>query len=191
MKYLMPIALLSLLLGACSSTKVGHDYDTAFDFSQAKTYAWLDSGETETGTPALLDSGLREERIRHSADALLGSQGYRLVAASEADMHLRYFQRTEKKALVQDSGPGVSIGGGSSSRGGSFGGIGLSFNLGEKSDTDEILILSIINPTTGKLIWRSTAVQPLKTESDPAKSQARIQKTVEKMLQGFPPKAGR
>ena len=55
--------LLAALTGACTSPKVGYDYDRGANFSRYHTYAWVSGAQEATGDRRL-DSSLVDARIR-------------------------------------------------------------------------------------------------------------------------------
>ena len=87
------LAIVVLLLGACSSTpfKTEMDYDHDVSFNNLRTWAWISANPMITPNPSANDNPLWENRIMQLVEAEMGSKGYRLVANhDEADMILAF-----------------------------------------------------------------------------------------------------
>ena len=165
-------ALISVTLAVAGVTV---DYDKEYDFSIRRTFAW---GE---GTPA---SELNEKRIVGAIEDQLGSRGFTLVNEEgiKADLivltHAASDEKTQAKASV---GIGVS-------RRAGFGsvGVGTSVPVGSKTVTVGSLVVNILDAGTGDLVWQAHATGTVDT--DPAKLEKKINKTVAKAFKKFPPK---
>jgi len=67
--------LSAALAVACTSPKVGYDYDRSADFSRYHSYAWVSGAQDPTGDRRL-DSSLVDARIRTSIERELRAKGY-------------------------------------------------------------------------------------------------------------------
>lgn len=167
-----------ILMAACAGLKVERDYDTSVNFQTLNTYAWQPRTGKEKGEGSLLDS-----RVRDAVNSELMEKGYRKVAADKADYLVSYHYTVAGEDEPNRVRTSVGVGGGS---GGTFGGIGLSIGLGRDKERS-ILGIDVIDPGNGKLLWRGVARQRPLTQSDPAKTTAKINETVEAILLEFPP----
>lgn len=180
MKYMLYLAATTLLLAGCSSVSVSRDYDASVDFLSLKTYAWQHAVQPETGNPRI-DNDLMDERVRSAVDALLAQKGFKLVPKEDADCLVAYF--IEYKQRI--GGSSVSFGAGTGSAG-RYGGMGYNSSI---SDYDEgHLTIDIIDPATGKNVWRGIGRRTTYEGSNPKKMTKIINTSVSRILGKFPPK---
>lgn len=179
-RWLMIVAC-SVLTAACAGIDVERDYDTSVNFRAFDTYAWQPRKETEN---SLLDS-----RVHDAVDRVLAGKGYRKVAKDNADLLVSYRYGVAGEDEPNRVHTSVGLGGGSR---GTFGGIGVSIGLGRDREKS-ILGIDMVNPGTGKLLWRGVARQRPIERSSPEKTTANVNETVAEILKAFPPEpeAGR
>lgn len=72
---------LALLLSACETMQVSHDYNPAVDFAQFRTWAWKDPAVQYQPNNPMLRSDLTEQRIVQAVSSQLDQRGLRPVAA--------------------------------------------------------------------------------------------------------------
>ena len=179
------IAIISLLLTACSSINVKQDYDVSADFSRLKTFAWQSDVQKEAKNE-LANNSLIDSRIRAAVDQNLIGKGYKQTDKKKADFLVAYHYGIEEKVETRDKvRTGIGIGTGSR---GSFGTFGISFGSGDRDYEQGTLIVDLINPKTGKLYWRGFTRQRLTWQSDPKKTSKKINETVAAIIEKFPPK---
>lgn len=169
------VVICSVLTAACAGLDVERDYDTSVNFRAFETYAWQPRKETES---SLLDS-----RVRDAVDREFANRGYRKVAEANADFLVSYRYAIAGKDEPNRVHTSVGLGSGS---GGTFGGIGVSIGLGRDREKS-ILGIDLVNPDSGKLIWRGVARQRPVEQSSPEKTTAKINETVSEILKEFPP----
>lgn len=168
----------SVLTVACAGLSVERDYDTSVDFQRLKTYAWQPGAGKET------EGSLLDSRIRKAVDSELAEKGYHKVATDKANYFVSHHY-----AIIGENEPDrvrTSVGLGTGSRG-TFGGIGVSIGLGGGDKEQSILGIDMVNPASGKLLWRGVARQRPIAQSDPEKTTAKVNETVEAILKEFPP----
>ncbi|MCW8934141.1 MAG: DUF4136 domain-containing protein [Gammaproteobacteria bacterium] len=167
---------------ACSATKNTFDYDSSADFSQIKTYQW-DFQVSEAFSKA---NPLIDKRIVKAIEDNLSRKG--VVKAKSADITVSYnvdFEKTLKTG-------GLSAGIGMSIVKFNRGHISLSSGSQLKQALEGTLVIDMLNTKSGKLIWRSTTVQPVKaSDASPEDSKKRIARLVSQMFENFPPKKTR
>jgi hypothetical protein len=175
---------LSLLLASCG-IPVKQDYDSTADLHALRSFNWQSKVQKPTGNE-LTDNTLLDSRIRAAVEAELLAKGHRkLETAPDYLVAYTYTVQNRSERDPYDSRVGVGVGVGKGSRGG-FGSIG--FNLGGDRDYEQdTLIIDLLDPATGKLLWRGFARQRLVWQSDPEKSAARINEVVAAILGKFPP----
>ena len=185
MKKMLLVLALAPVLAGCAGVDVKQDYDTSIDFQQLKTYAWQPQIYTEPNNEQA-DNSLVTGRVQNSVDAVLSTKGYQTRVSGDVDF-LAAYNYTITKELDSGNGTSTSVGVGSSISGG-FGAIGLGFGHRERNAEMATLSIDIINPKTGKLMWRGFVQQELIRRSDPNQSAEDIKRTVEAILSKFPPK---
>ena len=179
MKHSFCLAAAILLVAGCSSVSVSRDYDPSFDFSKLHTYAWHHETQPKTGDPRI-DNDLMDERIRDAVDAKLVEKGFVRAQEQDADFLLAYYM-TYKQRI---SGNTVSFGVGGGDYW-NYGGVGYNTTI---SDYDEgQLTIDIIDPTTGKTIWRSVGVRATYEGSSPEAMTKIVNSAVSRILAKFPP----
>ncbi len=177
--------LAGMVLGlvGCSSVRVSRDYDTAYDFSTLKTFAWKHAEQPSTGNPRL-DNDLIDERVRAAAEAELAARGFRRAEGAEADFLLAYFIDFKQRI----SGSTVSFGVGASNYG-RYGGVG--YNTSVEDYEEGYLTIDVIDPAADKNIWRGVGRRTSYETTDPAKITKKVNATVAAILKNFPPKSKR
>lgn len=83
------LLVLMLALGACATPKQ-MVHDPQAEFAAYTSFAWQEPPERRNIRDPLLDSELLDRRIEAQVAAILEEQGYRRVAADEADLLVSY-----------------------------------------------------------------------------------------------------
>ena len=83
------LCLFLLTATACSSAKVGYDYDPGANFTAYHTYDWV-AGEPEKTGDRRADSSDVEIRIRTAIAAQLLQKGYTKPASGQPDFYVTY-----------------------------------------------------------------------------------------------------
>jgi hypothetical protein len=184
MKRILTIILFTAVIQACSGVSVKQDYDPAANFTGLKTYAWQSKQQKETGN-VLTDNSLIDTRVRNAVDTALARKGYRKVDDGQADFLVAYSYTVQEKIEVDTVGTGVGVGMGVGRHRHSS--VGIGFGFGTRDYEENTLLIDTINPASNKLIWRGFARQRLVWRSEPEKTTAKIYKTVDAILEKFPP----
>lgn len=179
MKYVLCLAA-SVLLAGCSSVSVTRDYDASADFSKLRRFAWQHDAQPETGSPRI-DNDLMDERVRRAVDAELAEKGFRLVPREEADFLVAYY--VEYKQRIGGSSVSMSAGRGSYGR---YGGVGYNTTISEYDEG--YLTIDIIDPASGRNIWRGVGRRTSYEGSSPKKMTKIVNTSVSRILAKFPPK---
>ena len=187
------VLLAGLVLTGCSTIQVSHDYDQEVNFSEYKTYGWLEApGRVEPYRRRNMrnqSSELVEKRIQRATAAGLSSMGYGNTNSSPdflIAIHANVRERIDMRAWGYGFG-GRGFGGWRwGGRRWGWGGAG-----GRQLDTiryqEGTIILDIIDAETRELIWRGQAVAEVDRKMTPEKSEKLVKKAVDKMLAKFPP----
>lgn len=178
------IALLGtvgLLLTGCSSFNVTSDYDSAIDFSQYGTYAWLPRPDATDTTKGANNDGLLYQRIERAVNANLSTKGLRRVGTqSDANLLITEHINVEQKLRVNTTNYGYGYG-----RWG-YHGAGYTDTTVDQYDQGT-LILDFIDAKTKELVWRGMAQSRLKDLKTPEERQARVRAAVDAILEKYPP----
>jgi len=163
------LAATTLLVAACSSVATNYDYDTSYDFTKLKTYAWARAVGQPEASPLVL------ERIRAAVDAELGKRGYTRVG-KEADFLVATFAGRQSRIQVTDWGyrygpPGYWYHGG----------------IDVYQYEEGTLILDVVDGKSKRLVWRGTATSTIDPSATPEKRTEKINAAVAKVLERFPP----
>jgi|ERR1700733_4874720 hypothetical protein len=165
-RFLLSIAVLLVLTSVAFSREIKVDYDHHANFSQYKTYSW---GKVETQNP------LWDDRIKEEVDRELAKKGWTEVA-SGGDVTVMAIGTTRDQPTLQtfyDGFPGWR-----------WGGFGEATTWVEHYEVGT-LIIDMFDSRDKKLIWRGSASDTLPDKPD--KAMKDLQKSVEKMLEHFPP----
>ena len=96
MKHIFIVAALALLT-ACTQTP-DWDYDKSANFSNYKTFAWVENASLTKDTNNYQISGLMEKRVRNAVNNQLSQQlGMQLVDVAQADVLVNYHASVDKE----------------------------------------------------------------------------------------------
>lgn len=164
-----------LTISACQSTKSNSDYDTKYDFSQLKSFHFIE-------TPDQGDQ-LSAERIRANIRTTLIAKGF-TEQAEQSDFLVSYAFLTKDKP--KSSGLSIGLGTGTS---GSHGGVGVGTSMGIPIGSDsakiQVIQVDMIDTKENRLIWRGTDEFDFEAGGD--KKVAETSKTINQILALFPP----
>lgn len=174
----LALAVLLAGLAGCSSLSVNYDYDNNVEWTNFKTYNWME-GARDAIDPAMAlgNSSLLDQRIRNSVN---GEMEYRGLAVSEEpDLLVVYHLGTQEKIQVTDWGYRYSD---------YYWGYG-----GRQIDVDQYtegsLVIDLVDAKTMNLVWRGTGTKVLdRSQRSPEEIQARLDDIVAKIMASFPPK---
>lgn len=177
------IGLVALALSACSSLKTSSDYDSAANFDDVKTYAWIVK-KTQDSTYHL--DGLMDQRIRTAIDSHLSAKGITLTDAATADILVNYLTKVDKKINVDT----FSTNYGYNPYYGRGWGYSGSMSTQTKVREYEVgtLILDMVSRETGKLIWRGSVADTIRDQNTPEERVEVINHAISEMLVNYPPK---
>lgn len=180
MRHILSLTLVFLLAG-CQSSRVTVDYDTAADFSGIKRYTWAETkGDTEEGLDPLL-----AKRVQSAIERNLAALTVKpAVESQNPDVLVRYYVGSHTVEEEPKSRGSIGFGGGS---GGSVLGVGLSIPLGSSKVVKETkIIVDLLNPGSGKLVWRGTNLIKISDET-PEEITTKVNQAVTEMFKKFPP----
>jgi len=169
---------MSLTIG-CAKTPlvVDYDYDTTFDFSKLRTYAWLPS------PPGNQLEDMTEKRFKLAVDTQLQSKNY--SQSTESPDFLISLQGIKKTVEKGSTAVGMSIGVPVGQRGSISLGGGRSKPRVKQEGT---LILNFVDRQSNTPVWQGTASAEIQQKASPEEQQQRINEVIAELLKNFPPK---
>ena len=165
------MAAFCLIAVACGgpSVSVNYDYDTEYDFSNLKSYAYL---------PIKSIGTVSELKIRRFVDAInnhLQAQGYTLTT-DNPDFLVALHSSTKEKTNIMDWGYGY---------GGWYGGYR---DIDVSQYTEGTVFVDIVDPESRNLVWRGTATAEVDDSASPDKQSERFAELAARIFANFPPK---
>lgn len=184
------LGLLGLLgsgLVGCRTFGVQTDWDPTVDFDALRRFHFVEPPEREDPNP-FADNTLLRKRLRHAIESVLAERGFAAIATRDAaDFLVTYDVLLEDRLRVD----GIS----SSTGVGRVHRRGYGFHTGVSSATvrpyqESTLILDVMDPTTGDLVWRGWGTGIVRTR-DRNRDRDRLLEGIRAILDEFPPEAGR
>jgi hypothetical protein len=179
------LLFLAIYSSGCSGIQVSQDYAPSTDFSALTSYQWKSQTQEKTGDPRI-DNPLRDARIREAVDRALGEKGVELAKNETPSFHVAYQNVLRRKIESSGSSGRVGFGVGSYGR---HGGIAIGTGTEVREIEEGSLIIDVLNPVSGELLWRGTGNQRYREYTDPEKATSDINALVKKILAQFPPVA--
>ncbi len=167
----------------CTSVRVSQDYLPETEFLDLKTYRWQSDKQKPSGNKRI-DSPLLDKRIRAAIDRSLEERGYRRVDDGDPDFIVSYAYSIRSKIESRDSGSSVGFGFG---RYGRYGGIGINTGNEVRQYDQATLLIDLIKPQNGDLIWRGNGTRRVGEHSTPDETTEMVNEMVSKILNQFPP----
>ena len=187
---------LALLLSACETMQVTHDYNPTVDFAAFKTWAFKDPALQYRPNSPMLKSDLTEQRILQAVSSELDQRGLSPVAAgSKPDLLVQTYLivANRQEQVVTNYGYQGPWGGPWS--GGYWGGPWEGYwGAPMYNETRNIvyqvgtLQIDLMDAKSGKLVWRGSAEKIVDNSPTPAERSAVIREAVTKILSTYPPK---
>ncbi|WP_397450077.1 DUF4136 domain-containing protein [Pseudomonas sp. NA-150] len=183
------LAVLSfaVLLSACETNQVSHDFDASRDFGAYRNWSWKEPALQYRPDDPRIKSDLTEQRIRQAVSEQLDQRGLRQASVgSKADVSVQTYLIVEDRQQLISTNYGGGGWGGPWNRGYWGGG---AFNETRSVDYKvATLQIDMLDAKDGKLIWRGSTEQVMNTrQANPADRDAEIRQSVFKVLQQYPP----
>ncbi|MCU1751452.1 DUF4136 domain-containing protein [Pseudomonas sp. 6D_7.1_Bac1] len=175
----------AVLLSACQSNQVNHDFDASRDFAAYRSWAWKEPALQYRPDDPRIKSDLTEQRIRDAVADQLDQRGLRPAAAgTKADVNVRTY------LIVEDRQQQITT-----NYGGAWGGPwngywGAPMYNETRNVTFKVATIQIdlLDGKDGKLVWRGSDEQILSRSPQPSDRSAAIRATVGRILSNYPPR---
>lgn len=172
---IIPLLLLLVIMGSCSSIQVASDYDKNVDYSQFKTFAFYKSGVDKVEI-----SDLDKKRILRAIEEQLIAKGF--TKSENPDLLVNIFTKSRDEVNVNQFNAGWGYGWGYGWNPWGFGG-----NTSVTTTTEGTLYIDLINAKKKELIWQGEGSGTL-TKNVERKEEV-IKEFVSKILAQYPPVA--
>ena len=173
-------AVLAWAAGCATPLTVDFDYDTMYDFSKLKTFAWAPS------PPGDQMEEFAEKRFQGALTSQLQAKGYSPAAESpDFLISVAGIKKTVESGRV---GVGASV----SVPVGSHGSVSLGGGKSKpKTKQEGELSVLLTERASGKPIWKGMAAAEIKQTQSPEEQQKQINAVIAELLKNFPPKPAR
>ena len=186
MKIVYLLTLGAVMTLSVLAQDVIHDYDHSVDFSQYKTFDWVENEQIPivSDNPSLAEQfDLKEEdrKIRAQIEGHLEKKGYQKITEGEPDFLVSYYAvgRTDMDLSQRDSGAqpaNVPYG-----HWRPFYTTSQDYRLKRKGT----FTVDLVDRASNQLVWRGSATE---TYSKPEEGPKKAKKAIDKMFKKFPPK---
>lgn len=175
---LLPLLLITFLITSCVSVRVASDYDKDVDFNTYKTFAFY-----KTGIDQAEISDLDKRRILRAIEAELLAKGF--TKSENPDLLVSIFTKSRERINVYNNGwGGYGYGWGWSPW--YWGGYGYG-NVSRS--TEGSLYIDLIDAAKKELVWQGVGTGYLTNTM--SKKEERIKEFVMKIMEKYPPGAGK
>lgn len=173
----LPLAILLLAMGSCTSVRVLSDYDREADFNTYKSYAFF-----KTGIDKAEISDLDKKRILRAIEAEMNSRGF--VKSENPDLLVSIFTKEKERVDVYNNAWGWGWG-----YWAPYWGWPGYYGNNVSTSTEGSLYIDLIDARTRDLVWQGRGVGTLNNTSNVARKEERIREFVSQILEEYPPDA--
>jgi len=180
---LLAMQIVALAIAACSTLRVGSDYDRSASFANYHAFTLMQREHRDTDNPLVAQRA--EDAIRQD----LTAKGYRLTTnAAEADFAVDFtIGSKERTEIDSDPYPGPYMGGWwGSGPGAWWGGPYWGSGVDVYQYREGTLSIDVFDAHSHRPVWHGWAKKPL-TRSDMENSEQPIRNAVAAVLAKFPP----
>ncbi|MHC5308969.1 DUF4136 domain-containing protein [Myroides sp. LJL116] len=176
----LPLAFLLLFITACSSVKVTTDYDTAIDFSQYKTYAFL-----KEGIDHVKINDIDKKRILSAIEQNLQAKGF-VKSNTNPDLLINLVTKSKEQVNITT----VNNNNFYSPWGYYRPGWGPYWGPNSTTVSTQVqgtLFVDILDTKSKMLVWQGIGTGVISNTNNMKKREERIQEFVKDILSNFPP----
>jgi len=187
MKNCILVLFLLFLCTACSTVSVNTDFNPTYDFTQLKTYSWVNDGKAPS-SDTRINNDLIIDRVCSAVEANLAARGFVKVNDSAADFKVSWHGAIEKKLRVDTIDHFYSpYGYGSLYRDPFWAGRSTMRTSTVREYEVGSILIDILDPVAHRLIWRGSGSKMLSTQTNSKETTQRINEAVAAILKDFPP----
>lgn len=171
---ILALALATLLAACASPPTVSTDFDAKADFASYRSYSWIEG-----------DGALMPQSIVQGIDTRLQARGWKRVADGQVHVAAHVTTRDGQTYNTFYSGIGHDL------TWLGFGPVPSSVTMSTNPYRAGTLVVDMFDGKSRRAIWRASAEGVL--PDDPARLEASVQRTLDRMFADFPPgsRAGR
>jgi len=174
-KFLVIPVLLAFV--ACSTVKIGYDYDKSADFSKYKTYAFSEE------TMKMPINQLNRDRLIKATEAEMAAKGFTKSDNPDAILDLRIKGEEVQTATATTTG-GYGYGYGRWGYGGGFSTTQVNYD----KYVEGSLFITLVDKATEKIVWQGTGKKTLDENASSQKKEENINYAVKQIFTNYPPK---
>ncbi|MCU1741858.1 MULTISPECIES: DUF4136 domain-containing protein [Pseudomonas] len=182
----LALMVFAVLLSACETTQVNHDFDASRDFAGYRSWSWKEPALQYRPDDPRIKSDITEQRIRQAVGEQLDQRGLRpAVVGGKADVKVQAYLIVDNRQQQVSTNYGGGWGG--PWHGGFWGGPGYTETRSVDYQVATIQV-DLLDGKDGKLVWRGSAEQMVNDGATPAERSAAINQAVTKLMTAYPPK---
>jgi hypothetical protein len=174
---LLPVIL---IFAACSTVKVGFDYDKQADFSKYKTYTISEE------TMKMPLNQLNRDRIISAVEAEMATKGFTKSENPDVILDIRIKGEEVQTATATTSGPGYGYGG--YYRWGYGGGFSTT-TVNYDKYVEGTMFITLVDRATEKIVWQGTGTKTVDENASAEKREENINYAVKQIFTNYPPTA--
>lgn len=186
---LLPLYL--FLSSGCSTITVTTDYALEQSFANYHSYAWHPDGVQNSHALDVMGGDIFDTRVRRIINETLAEKG--MVTSDTPDFYVNYSVVTDDRVSINSYNTYGGYGPGWGYYGygwGPYGAWGVgSTHTSVNYYTQGMVVIDVVDASTNKLVWRSTADSRVDQKNSPEKKEQDLRKSVTKMFANFPPRA--
>ncbi len=180
--------LVCLILAGCATQMTATtDYDRTVDFSEFRTFSWIDANPLIRSATQRPLSPLVQDRLMSNTQDLLTARGFRFVEdPGEADLVVA-FTIGSREGIRVDSLPTRSIHARPSGpRRNAWRGYWMNNTVTTRQYTEGQLALDIFDVAEARPVWHGTTARPINRAEREAPDEL-VREALEAILEDFPP----
>ena len=175
-----------LLTSGCAVVRVSQDFDEATDFTRFQSFAWA-PGPFPKSNDILMSSQLMDRRIRRAVEYALAGKGLFYTPDQEPDFYITYHIVVQTRIEIDSFNTGFGW------YGRPYWGYpypfwgGIYYSTFVRQFEEGTLIIDFTDARNSTLIWRGIGTRRISQHSNPARTTAAVNETVNEILAQFPP----
>jgi hypothetical protein len=183
LKYIFLLSIAGFLLVSCAANNQNVNYDATVNFSDYKTFAWLEKTDEVTAQSRINKPQVHQE-VRRSIEAGLTHKGLKKIESSKADVLVAYHLSV---TATRGSNASLSLGMGRYSSRSSVG-VSVGVPIGGRVVEEGTLVIDLLDSKKKSLVWQGIATRRLSSgQLEQSQLKSKIDSTVNEILSNYPP----